>query len=295
VEYLDGFVQQGPAGVPALLFSNTVSNAPASLCAIEHGLRGPNVTFNQREASSLAAIAYSVGLIRDDRIAGMVTGGADRLEQTFFTVQERFGVLARGPGGEEVARPFDCRRNGFVFGEAASLLLLESIDAAARRGARVYGEILGIGMTASRAKLNGWPEDASGPARAMREALDDASVHPEDVHAVLAAANGARQLDPLEAEAIRSVFPKDIPVASVKGSIGESGTAAAAALAAGVRTMSHEILPPTFGFGEADPRCLLNVSAGQQRARGRVFIVNAIASGGTNYSIVASAAGPNAG
>src|SRR5581483_8536042 len=65
IEYLKGLVDQGPAGVPALLFSNTVSNAPASLCAIEHGLRGPNVTFNQREASSLAAIAYAAAAVRD--------------------------------------------------------------------------------------------------------------------------------------------------------------------------------------------------------------------------------------
>src|SRR5206468_10092746 len=113
VEYLQGLTTFGPAGAPALLFSNTVSNAPASLCAIEHGLRGPNVTFNQREASSLAAIAYATGLIRDDRVPAMVSGGADRLEQTFFSVQERFGPLARAHNGEEAARPFDRRRNGF--------------------------------------------------------------------------------------------------------------------------------------------------------------------------------------
>src|SRR6266571_959893 len=93
VEYLQGLTKHGPAGAPALIFSNTVSNAPASLCAIEHGLRGPNVTFNRR-------------------------------------------------------------RHGMVLGEAGVLLLLEAGDGAAARGARVYGEILGIGMTASRAELN---------------------------------------------------------------------------------------------------------------------------------------------
>src|SRR6185295_20221949 len=90
VEYLQGLTKHGPTGVPALLFSNTVSNAPASLCAIEHGLRGPNVTFNQREASSLAAIAYSCGLIRDDRIAAMLSGGVDIIEETFFKTHDLF-------------------------------------------------------------------------------------------------------------------------------------------------------------------------------------------------------------
>src|SRR5579864_2868078 len=77
VEYLGGLTDHGPTGVPAILFSNTVSNAPASLCAIEFGLRGPNVTFNQREASSLGALVFSVGAIRHGRTTAMVTGGVD--------------------------------------------------------------------------------------------------------------------------------------------------------------------------------------------------------------------------
>ena len=104
VEYLQGLTDQGPTGVPALLFSNTVSNAPASLCAIEFGLRGPNVTFNQREASSFAALIYSVGAIRDGRVRAMLTGGADRLEETFFKVHDRFRApIARRRRGRSIA------------------------------------------------------------------------------------------------------------------------------------------------------------------------------------------------
>ena len=290
VEYLQGLTKHGPAGAPALIFSNTVSNAPGSLCAIEHGLRGPNVTFNQREASSLAALAYASGLIRDGRVPAMISGGADRLEQTFFTVQERFGPLARSREGQEVSRPFDRRRDGMVLGEAGVLLLLEAGDAAAARGARVYGEILGIGMTASRAELNGWPVDPSGTTRAMQLALEDAGLSPADVDCVFAAANGARRLDPLEAHAIGSVFRSDVPVVSLKGSIGESGTAGAAALAAGLMTMADKIVPPTVGFEEPDPECPVNVSSKGRSVGGGTFVVNSVASGGTNYSLVARAA-----
>ena len=77
VEYLAGLTDRGPTGVPAILFSNTVSNAPASLCALEYGLRGPNVTFNQREASSLSALVFSVGAIRQGRTISMISGGVD--------------------------------------------------------------------------------------------------------------------------------------------------------------------------------------------------------------------------
>jgi len=290
VEYLKGLVEQGPAGVPALLFSNTVSNAPASLCAIEHGLRGPNVTFNQREASSLAAIAYAASAVRDGRAAAMVSGGADRLERTFFTVQERFGPFARAADGAEVCRPFDRRRNGFILGEAGALLLLEAADAARARGARAYGEILGIGLTASRAALNDWPADAAGAARAMRLALEEAGLEASDVSAVFAAANGARRLDALEAEAIRTTLPPDVPVVALKGAIGESGSAGAVALAVGLLAIAGRTVPPTVGYEEPDPACPVHVSAAPLPVAGRVFLVNAIASGGTIVSVAARAA-----
>src|SRR5437762_4929950 len=150
VEYLGGLTDRGPTGVPAILVSNTVSNAPASLCAIELGLRGPNVTFNQREASSLGALVFSVAAVRQERVAAMVTGGADCVEETFFKVHDRFRALSpmRGRPGEredEAGRPYDARRNGFILGEGGFLLFIESATAAERRGAHVYGEILGVG------------------------------------------------------------------------------------------------------------------------------------------------------
>jgi 3-oxoacyl-[acyl-carrier-protein] synthase II len=290
VEYLQGLGRYGPGGVPALLFSNTVSNAPASLCAIEHGLRGPNVTFNQREASSLAALAYAAGIIREGRVAGMLSGGTDRLEETFFKVHDRFRALSPMRGGEEVARPFDRRRNGFVLGEAGVLLLLERADTAAGRGARPYGEILGVGLTASATRPNAWPADPSGIARALRLALADAETSPDDIDMVVAAANGSR-LDRIEAEAIRDVFgDRAVPVVSLKGAIGESGAAGSAGVVAGLLALAAGVVPPTAGFSEPDPTTGVNVSCEARPARGGTFLVNAIASGGTNCTLVVRAA-----
>jgi 3-oxoacyl-[acyl-carrier-protein] synthase II len=293
VEYLQGLHTHGPVGAPALLFSNTVSNAPASVSAIEYGLRGPNVTFNQREASSLAAIAYAVGLVADGRVTAMMSGGVDRIEETFFKVQDRFGPLARQRGVDdlEVARPFDRERRGFVLGEAGVMLLLESADAAAARGVRSYGEILGIGMTASRADINAWPKDGAGIAAAMRQALEEAALSVDEVDMVFAAANGSRQLDAIEAEAMAGVFgARALPVVAIKGAIGESGAAGAAALAAGLLTLPAGVVPPTVGFARADPACVVHVSREPQAVSGSTFLVNSVASGGTTYSIVARAA-----
>jgi 3-oxoacyl-[acyl-carrier-protein] synthase II len=291
IDYLKGLTACGPAGAPALLFSNTVPNAPASLCAIEHGLRGPNVTFNQREASSLAAIAYATELIRDGRAAAMIAGGADRLEETFFTAQARFGAFSK----DDMSRPFDRRRCGFVMGEAGVFLLLEPADSAAARSARVYGELIGVGASSSHTALNGWPETPEGTAAAMQAALDDGAATADEVDVVFAAANGSRQLDAVEAEAIRTVFGRrDVPIVALKGSIGESGTAGAAAIAAGLLTLTDGKAPPTVGFSEADPACPVNVSSAARTVTGGTFLVNAVASGGTNYSLLLRAATPHA-
>lgn len=298
VEYLKGLIQHGPTGVPALIFSNTVSNAPASLCAIEFALRGPNVTFNQREASSLAALAYAVGVVRDGQVGAMVSGGVDRVEETFFKVLDRFRALspmrraAQDEEGlsEEAARPFDRRHNGFVLGEGGFCLLLESAGVAGRRSARPYGEILGFGMTSSSTAANRWPADGSGLARAMRLAMADATLAPDEIAGVFATANGSPLLDRLEATTIGDVFgDRRVPVASLKGALGECGASGAAGVVAGLSAITRGVMPPTSGFAVADPECRVSVSAGPRPLSGDVFMVNSVASGGTNCSVVVRA------
>lgn len=292
VEYLDGLSEHGPAGVPVILFSNTVSNAPASLCAIEFGLRGPNVTFNQREASSLAAITFSVGAIRHGRTRAMVTGGADCVEETFFKVHDRFRALSpmRGGRSAEAARPFDRDRNGFVLGEGGFLLLLEAGSAADARSARVYGEVVGVGASASKTALNGWPADGAGLAKAMRLAVFDANLRADQIAAVIGTSNGSPALDRQEADAIVEVFgSRSIPVASVKGAVGESGASGAAGLIAGLLSIAAGSIVPTVGFLEPDPAVGLCVSCRPQPTQGETFLVNSVASGGTNYSLAVRA------
>jgi 3-oxoacyl-[acyl-carrier-protein] synthase II len=291
VEYVGGLTDRGPLGAPAILFSNTVSNAPASLCAIEFGLRGPNVTFNQREASSLAALVFSVGAIRQGRTTAMVTGGADCVEETLFKVHDRFRALSpmrgsTGAAAAEAARPFDRDRNGFILGEGGFLLLVESASAAAARGARVYGEIVGIGATASKAALNGWPIDGAGLVNAMRLALADANLRADEVSAIVGTSNGSPTLDRQEADAIVEVFGRrSMPVSSVKGVIGESGAAGAAGLVAALLSVAGGSVGPTVGFNVPDPALAVTVSSRPQPTRGDTFLVNSVASGGTNYSL----------
>jgi 3-oxoacyl-(acyl-carrier-protein) synthase len=288
--YLFGMARSGALGVSALAFPNTVANAAGSQAALELGLRGPNVSFSQKEASSLAAIAYSVGLLRNRRTAGLVSGGVDDLEEWYFKIHDRFRVMSPTDDGEPGSRPFDLNRNGFVFGVGGFQVVLEPEAAARERGVEPYGEILGIGVTGSPCPINDWPADPSGLSRAIRLAIDDAGLEPGDIDVVFASANSTKRLDALEAVALAEVFGAcTVPVTSLKGAMGESGSSGAAALVAALLCLPDGQVPPTVGFVTPDPACPVNVSAAPRRTEGRVALVNSFASGGTNYSLVARA------
>ena len=290
VDYLDRLNDQGPAGASALDFSNTVGNAAASLCGIELGLRGPNVTLNNKEASALAAVAYAASQLESGPARALVTGGVDDLEHTFFAVHAEFGVLANDDGEGEASRPFDRRRNGFVMGSGAFLIVLETTASARARGAAAHGELAAIAATSAPARLNEWPREPGDLARCMRVALDRANRDPRDVAAVFASANSTTVLDRTEAAALAEVFGEStVPVTALKGALGECGAIGAAGLMAAIACLRDGIIPPTAGFEQPDPDCHVNVSSQPRHVIPRpnqVVLVNSFASGGASYSAV---------
>ena len=290
VDYLDRLIEQGPTGGSALDFSNTVGNAAASLCGIELGLRGPNVTLNNKEASALAAVAYAASQLESGPARALVTGGVDDLEHTFFAVHAEFGVLANDDGEGEASRPFDRRRNGFVMGSGAFLIVLETTASARARGAAAHGELAAIAATSAPARLNEWPREPGDLARCMRVALDRANRDPRDVAAVFASANSTTVLDRTEAAALAEVFGEStVPVTALKGALGECGAIGAAGLIAAIDCLRDGIIPPTAGFEQPDPDCHVNVSSQPRRVVPRpnqVVLVNSFASGGASYSAV---------
>jgi 3-oxoacyl-(acyl-carrier-protein) synthase len=290
-EYLENLMQRGPAGAPALMFASTVGNAAASLCSLEFGLRGPNTTLTHKEASSLSALAYATEVVRHDRAEAVLSGGADDIYERYFLVHDWFGVLSPRDDGPEGSRPFDATRNGFVMGEGGFVLALESATACRAREAHAYGELLGWGATSSPEPINGWPASPDGLASAMRLALADAGIAPDDVGAVYASANGTPELDRVEADALRDVFGAHaVPVVAIKGALGEFGAAGAGALAAALLCGREGVLPPTAGWSRLDAACDVAISAAVQPLERPFVLVNSFASGGTNYSIVARVA-----
>lgn len=288
-EFLDRLQALGPTGAPALLFSNTVGNAAASLVALEYRLRGPNTTVSYKEASGIAAIALAADLLSMGKSAAFVSGGAEDIYALYFKVHDWFGVLSRDGLHPEGARPFDATRNGFVMGEGAYLVVLENERTAADRGAPVLAEVVGVGASSAVTPINAWPTDPDALSWCMRAALDDAGVSADAIGAVYASANGSPVLDAAEARALADVFgSRRVPVTSVKSVTGEGGMAAAGSVVAAVLCGASGLVPPVAGLTTPDaslPPLHLVVGAAVPLETPFV-LVNGFASGGTLYSLI---------
>jgi 3-oxoacyl-[acyl-carrier-protein] synthase II len=290
VEYLTALHRGGPTGAPALLFNSTVANAPASLAGLEFKLRGPNVTVSQKEASGLAAVVTAADMLRLGRSAAVIAGGVDGLFDVFYRVHDRFGVLA--PSDREFRGPFDSERRGFVLGDGGYAVLLEHADAAAARGARIYGAVVGVAAVSAAPGINLWPSAPEPIVRAMQSAIADAGLEPADVDVVYAAANASEGLDRVEAEALREFFGAARPlVTSIKGAVGECGAASAASVAAALLCGQAGEVPPIAGLQTPDAAAApLDLVTTRRRLDGSIALINGIASGGSIVSVVVDTA-----
>lgn len=286
-EFLRGLFALGPTGAPALIFNATVANIAASLAGLEMKLRGPNATVSQKEVSGLAAIAHASDILRHGRARALVAGGVDAVYQVFYCVHDRFGALSSDNGGPEGSRPFDATRNGFVLGEGGFVLLMENEEDARARGAKVYGSLLSIAAGGTSVGLYQWPDRPEPLVRIMAQALAQADVQPDEVDVVYAAANSSA-LDGVEARALESVFAgRRAIVTSIKGALGESGAAGAAACVSAILCGRAGVVPPIAGLQQLDPACAgLRLARHAEPAPGPVVLVNSVASGGALISAV---------
>ncbi len=290
VQFEDTLFAQGPGAVNPILVPNTVMNAPAGHASIELGFRGVNVTVTHFAVSAETAVAYAVSEIRRGTADVLLAGGADILSKFYHEALSKFRGLSPDDGEPEGARPFDKRRNGYVAGEGCGLLCLESLSCARKRGANIYCEISGAGLGSSPVPPTAWPRDPEGFRRTFLKALGQARIDLPGVSAVMAAANGSRVLDAVEADVYEELFAACAHrpwVTSIKGAIGESfsgGGIRACALALSVEKGG---LPPTVGLER--PVAPLNFVTGKKvETNLRHTVLSGISFGGTYVCLVFS-------
>jgi 3-oxoacyl-[acyl-carrier-protein] synthase II len=286
-QFFRSLLKDGPTGAAPLLFQTAVPNAITSHCSIEYGLKGVNVTFSHKETSTEMAMAYAYHLLKEGRIDIVLAGGGDELSEPLYHVYSMLGALSPGRrGGLEGMRPFDRDRNGMVLGEGSGILVLETLEHAEKRGAKIYAEVGGVGITGSKDGLLQYDLQGDSIARALSLAAEE----PSTVDYISAAANSTLDLDQAETLAIKKVFKeraKEISVSSLKSMLGEfdgSGGIRACGIAL---SLYHGMIPPTIGTEHLDPACDLNVVLHQSEKRSiRSALLNGCSNGGSNISIL---------
>ena len=274
--------------VHPLTIPKTMANAGASHISMEFGITGPSFTISTACSSSSHAIGQAFWMVRSGMTDLALAGGS---EAPFS-----FGILkaweAMRVVSPETCRPFSRDRKGMVLGEGAAMLVLEPLEAAELRGARIHAEIVGFGMSADASHIT--QPSAEGAARAMRAALRDAGLEPERIGYINAHGTGTMANDSTETAAIRAVFgahTAGLPVSSTKSMHGHAlGAAGALECLAAVTALRDGVLPPTANFNEPDPECDLDVIPNHsRRAQVEFALSNSFAFGGLNAVLALAA------
>ena len=277
------------------LFPNTVINSPASQISIRFVIKGFNTTIATGFTSSLDALKYACDFIDFGRARAVLVGGVEELcLQTYLGFYKlSFLSGSKADTGPELSCPFDKRRNGIVFGEGASTILIEDLEHALARGAKIYAEIKSIGYCFYPFRLNKYHGLGTGIRAAMRQALKEAKLNPGDIDYISANANSTKEADLIETEAIKDVFgasAEKIPISAIKSQIGETFSASGAMqLASGVGVLERNMIPATLNYKEKDPACDLDcVPNKARRAEIKNLLISCFGPSGVNNCVVLS-------
>jgi nodulation protein E len=280
----DGFVdlyKNGSPRVNPMMIPRVMGNSGASNISMDLGITGPTYNISTACSSSNHAIGQAFWMVRSGLVDAAITGGSEAVfSYGMLKAWEAMRVVA-----PDTCRPFSRDRKGLILGEGSAMLVLETLQSARARGARIYAEIAGFGMSSDAHHVT--QPSAEGAARAMCGALRDAGLGPHDVGYVNAHGTGTTANDVTEAAALRTVFgarTREIPVSSTKSMHGHAlGAAGALEAVATLFAVARGLLPPTVNFTGADPECDLDVVVGSAReCRVRAALSNSFAFGGLN-------------
>ncbi len=283
------YQEKGPGKISAFLVPKMMANAAGGQVAISLGLKGPNHATVSACASGADSLGDALRLIQDDWCDLMVTGGSEA-PVTVLGIggfNSLKALSTRNDDPQRASRPFDRDRDGFVVGEGAGVLVIEELERARRRGARIYAEFLGFGASCDAFHITAPDETAEGPARAMRAALKDARVNPEDVDYVNAHGTSTLYNDKIETLALKLAFgehAEKLAVSSTKSMTGHL-LGATGALEAAVIAMAIDEgkVPPTINYETPDPDCDLDYVPNQAREmQVGVAVSNSLGFGGHN-------------
>ncbi|GLC29862.1 3-oxoacyl-[acyl-carrier-protein] synthase 2 [Clostridium omnivorum] len=285
-------VEKGPNRVSPLFIPMAISNMAAGNVAIKYGAKGICSCVVTACASGTNAIGDAFHLIRNGVSDVMITGGAEgsitELALAGFT---NLTALSNSNDPDRASTPFDKERSGFVMGEGAGIVILESLEHALNRGAKIYAEVVGYGATGDAYHMTSPAPDGEGGARAMQLAIEDAGIDKSDISYINAHGTSTPLNDKFETAAIKAVFGEQaykVPVSSTKSMTGHLlGAAGAIEAIACAKALGEGIIPPTIGYLNPDPDCDLDCVPNKARkAELQYALSNSLGFGGHNATII---------
>jgi len=286
-------IDAGPNKISPFMIPMLISNMAPGQVSIFSGAKGPNVVITSACASALHAIGYAYSEILLGRCEQVITGGVEAtitpMGISGFTALKALCTKYDVP--EKASRPFDRDRSGFVMGEGAGMLFIETLESAQARGAKIYAEIAGFGSSGDAFHITAPRDDGEGMAVAMRNALKDAGVSPDVVDHINAHATSTPLNDLAETKAIKAIFGKrayDIPITGNKSQVGHLlGAAGGIESVFSVLTLKNGIIPGTINYENPDPECDLNyMGNGPKKIQTEYVLCNSFGFGGTNTSVL---------
>ncbi len=292
LEWHKVLLEKGPGRISPFFIPSLIVNMASGQLSIRYKLKGPNSSVVTACATGNHAIGDAFRIIQRGDADLMVAGGSEAIidELPLGGFAQMKALSTRNDEPARASRPFDADRDGFVAGEGAGIVVLESAEHARRRGARIYAEIVGYGMTADAYHMTAPDPDGDGAVRAMTAALKDGGLRPEDVGYINAHGTSTPYNDKTETLAIKQVFGAHadrLAVSSTKSMTGHLlGAAGGIEAVVTVLALHHGILPPTINYETPDPDCDLDyVPNAARKAEVETAISNGFGFGGTNATL----------
>ncbi len=289
----DTMRHRGPRRVSALMVPMMMPNAAAGEIAIRYGIHGLAMSLASACATGANAIGEGAERIRRGGAEIMICGGGESVVHplTLAALSNMGAVSCRNDEPERASRPFEADRDGFLMGEGAAVLILESLEHAQRRGARIHAELIGYGSSCDAFHITAPDEQGVGAARSMQAALDDAKLQPEEIDYINAHGTSTPLNDPVETRAIHTVLGKHasrVPVSSTKSMIGHlMGAAGAVEAIACIKSLETGVVHPTINYETPDPECDLDYVPNKAReTHPRTALSNSFGFGGHNATVI---------
>ncbi|HWB15344.1 MAG TPA: beta-ketoacyl-ACP synthase II [Vicinamibacterales bacterium] len=289
----DALTAGGPRRISPFFIPASIINLAAGQVSIRFGARGPNLATCTACTASAHAVGEAFEIIRRGDADVMIAGGSEAsitpLGVGGFAAMR--ALSTRNDEPERASRPFDRDRDGFVVGEGSGILVIEELETARRRGASIYAEIVGYGLSADAFHLTAQPEDGNGAIRSMRMALRKAGVRPDQIDYINAHGTSTPINDPTETLAVKTTFGEHahrLVMSSTKSMTGHL-LGAAGGLEAGITSLAvrHQLAPPTINLDHPDPACDLDYAANASRPMTiRYALSNSFGFGGTNGTLL---------